>query len=199
MLNTETFKLVLLGDSGVGKTSIFFRYINNEFFGSQFPTIGVQNMEKTMKISGKEINFSIFDTAGQERFWSIAPMYYRDAKAAIIVYDITSQKSFEISKRWVDELKEKGNCKVTGFIGNKLDLEEMRSVKSQNAQNFADENGMIFMEVSARSGENIEKIFYQIAKQLLEKPKNQNEIQKRKKNTIEKVSLKKKKDKKKCC
>ncbi|KAJ5066520.1 drab5 [Anaeramoeba ignava] len=92
---TKSHKLVLLGDSGVGKTSVTFRFANDEFFQYQFPTIGVHNLEKIVQIEDEEIKFIIYDTAGQERFWSITPMYYRDAVAALVVYDITNEDLFE--------------------------------------------------------------------------------------------------------
>ena len=118
------------------------------------------------------VKFEIWDTAGQERFNSLAPMYYRGAQAALVVYDITNDSSFTRAKAWVKELQTKGAPKmVIALVGNKNDMEENRRVQSNDAHSYAEENGILFMETSAKIGTNVSDIFEQIAKTLpKEKP-----------------------------
>ena len=120
-------KVVLLGDTGVGKSSLVLRFVTNNFKPYSESTIGASFMSKVIMVHGKPIKFQIWDTAGQEKYHSLAPMYYRGAAAAIIVYDITRANTFNTLKTWVEELKSKGPKDIIiAIAGNKADLEELR-------------------------------------------------------------------------
>ncbi|MEE8478850.1 MAG: GTP-binding protein, partial [Candidatus Neomarinimicrobiota bacterium] len=119
-------KVVFLGDTSVGKSCLAVRFVRNDFFEFQEPTIGAAFLSKTMTYNNKRYKFEIWDTAGQERYRSLAPMYYRGARAAVIVYDITHEDSFKGAKSWIRELKKKtSNCLII-LVGNKIDLKEKR-------------------------------------------------------------------------
>ncbi|KER25501.1 hypothetical protein T265_07070 [Opisthorchis viverrini] len=162
-------KLVLLGESAVGKSSIVLRFVKAQFSEFQEATIGAAFLTQTV-ICGdppRSVRFEIWDTAGQERYHSLAPMYYRGAQAAIIVYDITNPSSFERAKSWVNELNERSNAvKVIALAGNKLDLDFKRAVSTEEAQAYATQNGLIFMETSAKACTNITELFTAVALRL---------------------------------
>nr|ACF24574.1 Ras-related small GTPase Rab5 [Gymnochlora stellata] len=164
------FKLVLLGDAAVGKSSCVERFVKNEFFEFQQPTIGAAFLTQTIPLEDYIVKFEIWDTAGQERYRSLAPMYYRGAAAALVVYDITDPDSFDGAKTWIQELQRQGAADIViGLAGNKLDLSSQRKIDSKEAKSFADENGCIFYETSAKTGANVQEIFVAIAQKL---PKN---------------------------
>merc|ERR1711985_223339 len=141
------FKLVLLGDSAVGKSSLVLRFVRGQFFEYQESTIGAAFLTQTVALNDTTVKFEIWDTAGQERYHSLAPMYYRGAAAAIIVYDITSTDSFNRAKNWVRELQRQGNPElIVALAGNKADLAAQRAVEPAEAQGYADENGLFFVE-----------------------------------------------------
>lgn len=169
---TLNFKLVLLGDAAVGKSSCVERFVKNEFFEFQQPTIGAAFLTQTVALDDYVVKFEIWDTAGQERYRSLAPMYYRGAAAALVVYDITDMDSFTGAKTWIEELQRQGAADIViGLAGNKLDLgDTRRKVSTEDAQSYADDNGCIFFETSARTGENVNDMFYAIANTL---PKGQ--------------------------
>ncbi|XP_010193318.1 PREDICTED: ras-related protein Rab-5A isoform X2 [Mesitornis unicolor] len=151
------FKLVLLGESAVGKSSLVLRFVKGQFHEFQEGTVGVK--------------FEIWDTAGQERYHSLAPMYYRGAQAAIVVYDITNEESFARAKNWVKELQRQASPNIViALAGNKADLANKRAVDFQEAQAYADDNSLLFMETSAKTSMNVNEIFMAIAKKL---PKNE--------------------------
>jgi len=160
-------KLVLLGDMGAGKSSLVLRFVKGQFFDYQESTIGAAFLTQTVAVNETTVKFEIWDTAGQERYHSLAPMYYRGAAAAIIVYDIQSQSSFARAKSWVRELQRQGNASlVMALAGNKADLAEKRQVEVEEAQAYADENGLFFMETSAKTAANVNDLFYEIARKL---------------------------------
>jgi len=129
------FKLVLLGESAVGKSSLVLRFVKGQFLEFQESTIGAAFLTQTVCLNDLTVKFEIWDTAGQERYHSLAPMYYRGAQAAIVVYDITSRDSFERAKAWVKELQRQGNPNIViALTGNKLDLAQNRQVQTQEAQ-----------------------------------------------------------------
>lgn len=170
---TSHFKLVLLGDASVGKSCLVVRFAKDEFYELQEPTIGAAFMTQFVTLDDSVLKFEIWDTAGQERYRSLVPMYYRGAAAAAVVYDITERESFEGAKSWVDELQKlhSPDC-VIALVGNKDDLAEHRAVDTEDARSYAQDNEIIFMEASAKTGHNVEELFYTIARKL---PKSRRE------------------------
>jgi len=165
------FKLVLLGESAVGKSSLVLRFVKGQFLEFQESTIGAAFLTQTVCLNETTVKFEIWDTAGQERYHSLAPMYYRGAQAAIVVYDITNPDSFERAKTWVKELQRQGNPNIViALAGNKIDLASKRKIEIEDAQSYADENGILFMETSAKTSINVNELFVAIAKKLPKTP-----------------------------
>ncbi|CAF1262880.1 unnamed protein product [Rotaria sp. Silwood1] len=164
------FKMVLLGESAVGKSSLALQLAKGLFQENAESTIGAAFFTHTLKIDPHtSLHVELWDTAGQERYHSLAPMYYRGAQAALIVYDITNYNSFLQAKKWVRELRQvKGTEIIIGLAGNKSDLtiENKRQVDIREGAEYADENGLIFMETSAKRGENVTEIFMNVARQV---------------------------------
>eukprot|EP00598_Pedospumella_elongata_P000623 CAMPEP_0184981294 /NCGR_PEP_ID=MMETSP1098-20130426/11079_1 /TAXON_ID=89044 /ORGANISM="Spumella elongata, Strain CCAP 955/1" /LENGTH=204 /DNA_ID=CAMNT_0027504845 /DNA_START=80 /DNA_END=694 /DNA_ORIENTATION=+ len=157
-------KVVLLGDSGVGKSSLVLRFVTNNFKPYSESTIGASFMSKMITVSNKQIKFQIWDTAGQEKYHSLAPMYYRGAAAAIVVYDITRASSFKTLKHWVEELKTKGPKDIAiAIAGNKADLHASREVDQEMAMSYAEEIGALYLETSAKDDTNVQDIFVKLS------------------------------------
>ena len=158
------FKLVLLGDSAVGKSSLVLRFVRGQFFEYQESTIGAAFLTQTVALNDTTVKFEIWDTAGQERYHSLAPMYYRGAAAAVVVYDLTSQDSFARAQAWLRELQQQDNPNlVMALAGNKADLADQRQVPEAEARAYAEQNGLLFFETSAKTAANVEAVFNEIA------------------------------------
>ena len=161
------YKVVLLGDTSVGKSCLANRFVNDSFFEFQEPTIGAAFMTRNLEVGNYNIRYEIWDTAGQERYRSLAPMYYRGAMAAVIVYDITQEDSFKGAKTWINEIKTKGrkDCVIV-LVGNKNDLEDKRKVNKQTVYEYVHNQNILYFEASAKSGDNVERVFYIIGEKL---------------------------------
>ena len=164
------FKLILVGDSYVGKTNILSKYIKNEFNQNTKSTVGVEFGAKLLKIEDKIIKAQIWDTAGQERYKSITSAYYKGAKGAFIVYDITNRLTFESVDKWVQDLNLNSDKNITLLlIGNKKDLADKRDVTKEEGEEKAKSFGLAFLETSALTGENIDKVFDYMLKEVYNK------------------------------
>lgn len=171
------FKVVLIGNAGVGKTCLVRRFTQGLFPPGQGATIGVDFMIKSVEIDNEKVKLQIWDTAGQERFRSITQSYYRSANALILVYDISSQPTFDSLPHWLQEIEMyAGNKVLTYLVGNKSDKVGHREIPLYVADEFAQRHEMKFIETSAKEAENVDKLFYDIAKELIRQTKA-NEIQ----------------------
>eukprot|EP01059_Diplonema_ambulator_P036223 TRINITY_DN895_c0_g1_i2.p1 TRINITY_DN895_c0_g1~~TRINITY_DN895_c0_g1_i2.p1 ORF type:complete len:213 (+),score=48.04 TRINITY_DN895_c0_g1_i2:54-692(+) len=161
------FKVVLIGDSGVGKSNLMTRYTADEFNVESPSTIGVEFMTKSMKADGRDIKVQIWDTAGQERFRAISRSIYHGAKGAMLVYDITNQQSFDNISTWLQELRSHVQpSAVIMLIGNKCDLEHLRTVQKEQAKQFAADNQLVLLETSALDSTNVDKAFEWLVKEV---------------------------------
>lgn len=155
----SNFKCVLLGNTDVGKSSLAFRYINNIFNNYGDSTVGAAFMTKFIDTESGTVKLEIWDTAGQERYESLCPMYYRNAHIIIIIFDITSNESYEKAKKWVDKTKKNGVEAIYVFVGNKCDQEDKRKISTNDAQRYAIENDLQYYETSAKNNINVTIIF----------------------------------------
>jgi len=162
------FKLVLLGESAVGKSSLVLRFVKDQFDDYRESTIGAAFLTQTVTLDDQTtVKFEIWDTAGQERYKSLAPMYYRNANCAVVVYDITQSASLEKARSWVRELQRQADPSIViALCGNKTDLNARRQVSQEEAKKYADEEGLMWGETSAKTGEGVSDIFTAIAKRL---------------------------------
>ncbi|CAL9062759.1 ras-related protein RIC1-like [Musa acuminata AAA Group] len=158
------FKLLLIGDSGVGKSCLLLRFADDSYIESYISTIGVDFKIRTVEQDGKTIKLQIWDTAGQERFRTITSSYYRGAHGIIVVYDVTDQESFNNVKQWLNEIDRYASENVNKLlVGNKCDLTDNRAVSYEAGKAFADEIGIPFLETSAKDATNVEKAFMTMA------------------------------------
>mmetsp|Transcript_7741 Transcript_7741/g.22032 ORF Transcript_7741/g.22032 Transcript_7741/m.22032 type:complete len:197 (+) Transcript_7741:180-770(+) len=162
-------KLLLLGDSAVGKSSLLMRFCESRFDENFVLTIGVDFKWKQVERNGKKLKLQVWDTAGQERFRTITPAYYRAAMGVVITYDITDQASFDHVEYWVQQLHQHGDAQVQRIlVGNKSDLSDLRKVKTEDGEKLAARFNMSFFETSAKTGESVDDAFLHIAGQVFE-------------------------------
>jgi small GTP-binding protein len=160
-------KLVLLGDTSVGKTCIVHRLVRDIFYEVQESTIGSAFTTKIIQTDKSIVKFEIWDTAGQERYRTLAPMYYRGARVAIVVYDITDKQTFENAKKWVNEIQLRGLPDVIiALVGNKTDLESSRQISVTEVVDFINELNILWYETSAKTGIGINTIFEDICNRI---------------------------------
>jgi len=161
------FKLLLIGDSGVGKSCLLLRFADDTYTESYISTIGVDFKIRTIELDGKTIKLQIWDTAGQERFRTITSSYYRGAHGIIVVYDTTDQESFNNVKQWLQEI-DRYACENVNklLVGNKCDLTHKKVVDYQTAKEYADSLGIPFLETSAKNATNVEQAFMTMAAEI---------------------------------
>jgi len=187
-------KILLIGDSSVGKTSVMMRFVNDKFSSSFITTIRIDFVAKIIDVAGSKIKLQIWDTAGQERFRAITTSYFKGANIVIIIYDVCDESSFENVKYWMQTINDSG-CDYSGVIlvGNKIDMESSRQISYNNGLNLAKKYNIPFFECSAKKGINVDSIFEEAGRIHL---KNFNKfIDRRKKINLETSP----KDDKKCC
>ena len=192
----KSFKIMLLGDSSVGKTCFLKRYIDDTFQDVYLSTIGFDYKYKFITLEdGKKIKLQIWDTAGQERFRTIGKGYYKGAHGIILIYDVTSQKSFDSIKTWLNEIKSEASNKVCVFlVANKIDIEE-RLISREDGEEIAKNNNLDFYESSAKDNINVSEVFQDLAEKINEKY----QIMKEKGKKLDEIIPEKTKGKKKKC
>ena len=162
------YKLVFLGDQSVGKTSIITRFMYDNFDRHYQATIGIDFLSKTMYLEDRTVRLQLWDTAGQERFRSLIPSYIRDSSVAVVVYDVTNRASFVNTTKWVEDVRaERGSDVVICLVGNKTDLgNDKRQVSTEEGEEKASKDGLLFMECSAKAGYNVKSLFRKLATSL---------------------------------
>lgn len=158
------YKLVFLGDLSVGKTAIITRFIYDSFDTQYVATIGIDFLSKTLYLEDRTVRLQLWDTAGQERFRSLIPSYIRDSSVAVVVYDITKRATFLNTSKWIEDVRsERGDDVIVILVGNKSDKSEERQVSTDEGEQHAKQEGVIFIETSAKLGYNIKNLFRKLA------------------------------------
>ncbi|KAK6149658.1 hypothetical protein DH2020_017183 [Rehmannia glutinosa] len=161
------FKIVLIGDSAVGKSNLLAKFARDEFYPNSKSTIGVEFQTQKMEINGKEVKAQIWDTAGQERFRAVTSAYYRGAVGALLVYDVSRRQTFESIGRWLNELHTHSDMNVvTILVGNKSDLRDAREVTTAEGKGLAEAQGLFFIETSALDSSNVAAAFQTVVKEI---------------------------------
>ncbi|KAA0052607.1 hypothetical protein IC582_017811 [Cucumis melo] len=161
------FKVVLIGDSGVGKSNLLSRFTKNEFSLESKSTIGVEFATRSLNLDGKVIKAQIWDTAGQERYRAITSAYYRGAVGALLVYDVTRHSTYENVEKWLKELRDHTDPNiVVMLVGNKSDLRHLVAVSTEDAKSFAETESLYFMETSALEATNVDNAFAEVLTQI---------------------------------
>jgi len=167
------FKLIIIGDTGTGKSCLLHQFIEKNFQGGQTHTIGVEFGSRLIEVGGQVIKLQIWDTAGQERFRSVTRSYYRGAAGALLVFDIASRETFTHTASWLRDARTLAGADVsTVLIGNKLDLRSEREVPFLEAARFAQENDLMFLEASAMTGEGVEECFLKVSRAVMSRIEN---------------------------
>ena len=200
--NQEIIKIMTLGNSEVGKTSFIMRYTENIFQHNYLSTTGLDFKVNVIAIKGKQYRVFLYDTAGQERFRSIALNIIKDTDGIILMYDITNRKSFECLPEWIKNVKDaKGNDFAMIVIGNKIDLEDHRKISKEEGQDFAEEHELQFFESSNKDSINIQEAALALVNKIIENKKNENldNSTSNFNNVLSSKNISTKKNKKKCC
>ena len=195
-------KIVVVGDSGVGKTNLIRRFIQDDFQSNSKATVGVEFFSKSFKINDNVFKIEIWDTAGQERYKSITAAYYKGAKGGLVVYDVTSKTSFDNVDNWVSEIKEKASTDMrTMMIGNKIDLKDERAVSTEEALEKAKLLELPLMEASALDSTNVKQAFYDLLKEMYTEVKKTIDVveQAEKQNEGVQLDTNQPEEKKGCC
>lgn len=163
-------KLLMIGDSGVGKTCLLLRYANDSYSPTFITTIGIDFKIKNIQLGSKRVKLQIWDTAGQERFRTITTSYFKGAQGILLVYDVTDRKTFQAIGNWISQINQHADVNVNKIlIGNKCDMEEERAVTVAEGQKLATEFNMHFFETSAKQDTNVEKAFISLAEEVIER------------------------------
>ncbi len=166
------FKICLLGDPNVGKTSCVYRFIENKFSEDYKTTLGVNLLKKDVDIEGLRVSIQIWDLGGQDSFKSLRKLYLEGSKGALVLFDVTNKESFENLNSWIADYKTHANNEFLCLIGNKIDLKDQMQVSDQEGSDFAKENNMDFLLTSAKTGENVEAAFIDLIKSILKDAKS---------------------------
>ena len=179
------FKLLLIGNSSVGKSSLLVRFVDDVWEENFVPTIGVDFKLKTLDVNGKKVKLQIWDTAGQERFKNITASYYRGGNGVLVVYDITDRDSFTNLTSWLIEIEKNANKNVFKLlIGNKNDLESERKVTTEEGKEFADSNGMKFIETSAKTADKVYEAFELLTQEIIKSNVTKDKGNEKKERTV---------------
>ena len=199
----KTCQFLLLGDMAVGKTCLINRYTNGVFKEEYTSTVGIDFYTKPEEINNKTVQVKIWDTVGQERFRALTPSFLRNAEGVVIVFDVTSQESFDNVKGWINSVKSNIGENVIPIIivGNKIDMENMREISKEDGNKIASENGYKYFETSAKTGKGVDEAFKEIVNQILDiQDKNDDEkVDERPSVKIHKDNNKDNQKKKGCC
>ncbi|CAL8288827.1 unnamed protein product [Merluccius merluccius] len=194
------FKVVLVGESGVGKSNLLSRFTENKFTLDSRTTIGVEFSTQTIQLGQASIRAQIWDTAGLERYRAITSAYYRGAVGALLVYDITKKPTYESVERWLSELYDHAHPRVVVIlVGNKTDLESNRSVTSEEAKHYAEKKGLLFVETSALESTNVEVAFNNVVSEIYRRLGSKEVIQRDFRAPVSLRSQTRAEDKKPCC
>ena len=194
------FKVLLIGNSDVGKSSLILRYVDQIWNDVFVPTIGVDFKVKSLEVDKKLVKMQIWDTAGQERFRNVISSYFKGAHGILLIYDITAKDSFKELENWLGEVERNANSQVLKIlIGNKCDLEDKREISKDEGESFAMRNGMQFMETSAKLNTNVNEAFEALAKIMVESSNKRNAVKFEKKTIKVDKGANLNTQKKKCC
>jgi small GTP-binding protein len=197
---TNSFRVVVVGTSGVGKTAIVERLVMGDFKEESQPTIGVDFKSYTLQVDGESVKLQIWDTAGQDRFRSVAKTYFRNAVGAILMFDLTNRQSFDELNIWINDLNTLAapNAHII-LIGNKLDLEEDRQIVESEAQGFAQRYNLVYFETSAKKGDNVAEAFVRLGTEILRKVKDGQIMMVKPPPIAQLQEVERKSEHKKCC
>ena len=170
MSNTLNLKFLLIGSSGVGKTSIVKRLCRNDFDDKMPCTVGIEFMTHTFQIGIHNVKLQIWDTAGQEQYHSVGKNYYRNAVGVLLVYSIDKHNSFEMLEKWYEDVRQYANPHAQMLlVGNKIDLDEQKTVTDEEASRFAEDHNIEYVETSAKTGFGINELFFKMAQTIVDK------------------------------